>query len=61
MPFFNSRSRFLAELYNERGHAEYKLVDFPTAVTSFTEAIGLNPDFDAAYYNRGTVHYRMGE
>jgi hypothetical protein len=48
-------------LYNERGHAEYKLVDFPAAVNSFTEAISNQPEFDAAYYNRATVRYRMGK
>lgn len=50
----------LSEAYNTRGHIRYLWVDFDRAVSDYTEAIGLDPGFAVAYYNRGQVHYRLG-
>lgn len=34
-------------------------VYFDEAVEDYTKAIQLDPTLAAAYYNRGTVHYRL--
>ena len=39
----------------------YNNGDFPEAITGFTEAITLNPDNAAAYYNRGLVYAGSGD
>lgn len=50
----------LARAWNDRGHLKYLQVDFYGAVTDFTQAIKLDSDFAAPFYNRGQIHYRMG-
>ena len=39
----------------------YLWVDFDEAISDYTEAIELDPTFAIAYYNRGQIHYRLGE
>ena len=51
----------LTDSYNARGHIRYLWVDFDDAIKDYTEAIKRNPNFAVAYYNRGQVHYRLGE
>ena len=36
-------------------------VDFDGAIADYSAAIGLDPGLTVAYYNRGLVHYRLGE
>ena len=47
--------------YNSRGHAKYLSVDFPGAIEDHSVAIQRDPHFTIAWYNRGQVHYRLGE
>ena len=63
-----SSQRQLARNYNERGFNFYHDVLFDEAVSDYTKCISLSTcdkcDSDtqtlgAAYYNRGTVKYRM--
>ncbi|KAL0273726.1 UNVERIFIED_CONTAM: hypothetical protein PYX00_006335 [Menopon gallinae] len=35
-------------------------VDFDDAIEDYTKAISLDPGLAVAYYNRGTVLYRLG-
>lgn len=51
----------LAEAYNTRGQVKYLWVDFNGAVEDYSAALKYSPDFAIAYYNRGQIHYRMGE
>lgn len=51
----------MADAFNTRGHIKYLWVDFDGAVEDYTEAIRRNPEFAVAYYNRGQIHYRLGE
>ena len=51
----------LADAYNTRGHIRYLWVDFDEAIRDYTDAIKRRPDFYVAHYNRGQVHYRLGE
>ena len=60
MILFVYRRKSLALLYNERGFVYYKCVEFNLAADDYTTAIQLDPSLDIAYYNRGTIHYRMG-
>lgn len=50
----------LAQAFNERGFTKYLHVDFDSAVEDYTKALELkkSPIF---YYNRGLIHYRLGE
>ena len=34
--------------------------DFTSALSAFTKAIELKPDFGEAYYNRGYVYLKLG-
>jgi len=52
--------KVLALIYNNRGHARYMQVEFYRAKDDYDEAIRLDPDLGTAYYNRGTILYRMG-
>ena len=51
----------LTDSYNARGHIRYLWVDFDEAIQDYTEAIKRNPNLAVAHYNRGQVHYRLGE
>ena len=56
-----SRRKLLALTYNNRGHLKYLEVDFDEAVVDYTEALQYDPDLPVALYNRGLIHYRLGE
>ena len=51
----------LTDSYNSRGHIRYLWVDFDDAINDYTAAIERNPNLAVAHYNRGQVHYRLGE
>lgn len=51
----------LTDSYNSRGHIRYLWVDFEDAINDYTAAIKTNPNLAVALYNRGQVHYRLGE
>ena len=50
----------LTDAYNSRGHIRYLWVEFDDAISDYSEAIKLDPNFAVAYYNRGQIHYRLG-
>lgn len=50
----------LTHAYNSRGHIRYLWVDFDEAIADYSEALKLDPNFAVAYYNRGQIHYRLG-
>jgi tetratricopeptide (TPR) repeat protein len=47
-------------IYNNRGNAKYRLVNFMDAIDDYSKAIEANPSFGIAYFNRGQVRYRLG-
>lgn len=51
----------LAVEMNNQGHKKYLAVDFDDAIADYTRALDLCPTLAVAYYNRGTVLYRLGE
>lgn len=60
---FLDRPQYVEELrdaYNSRGHIRYMWVKFDEAVVDYSKAIELDSEFAVAYYNRGQVHYRLG-
>ena len=54
-------SEELTDSYNARGHIRYLWVDFDDAIKDYTAAIKRDPCLVVAHYNRGQVHYRLGE
>ncbi|XP_054715625.1 tetratricopeptide repeat protein 32-like [Uloborus diversus] len=54
------RNRFLSEAYNNLGQVFYRKVEFDRAVGCYGKATELKNDFAAAFYNRGTIQYRLG-
>ncbi len=42
--------------YNERGLAYFDSNNLEQAITDFSTAIDINPDFAVAYYNRGRAY-----
>jgi len=57
----NSDHENLAKAFNNRGQIKYLRVDFDEAIEDYTNAIKLDKDYAVAYYNRGQIHYRLGE
>ena len=50
----------LAAGYNNRGRCLYDSAQYDAALADVDRAIELDPEFAAAYYNRGRVHNAMG-
>ncbi len=46
---------------NNRGILKGKLMNIPGAVSDFSQAITLKPDYAEAYYNRGVAYYQGGQ
>ena len=46
-------------LFN-KGNAYIIIQNYTEAITCYTEAIEVKPDFGEAYYNRGLMYLRMG-
>ena len=55
------RQERLALAYNNRGFMYYLKVEFRLAVADYTSALALRPHMPVALYNRGLIHYRLGE
>jgi tetratricopeptide (TPR) repeat protein len=51
----------VALAFNNRGQLRYLKVDFDGAVEDYNKSIEFNPSLPSAYYNRGTIFYRMGK
>ncbi len=58
---WSHRMKLLALAYNNRGHLQYLQVDFDDAVADYSQSIRLYPTLAVAHYNRGLIHYRLGE
>ena len=43
------------------GNTKYYLGDYKGAITDYTQAIRLNPDYADAYYNRGNAKSKLGQ
>lgn len=52
-------NKFLAAAYNNRGHSKYKQVTFDEALEDYNIAIKYFTELASAYYNRGTIYYRL--
>ena len=57
----NTEPGLLARIFNNRGHARYLQVRFTEAEADYDEAVRLDRSLAVAYYNSGTVRYRMGD
>lgn len=51
----------LATAHNNRGRCLFDQARYDDARADFDQAIGLDPEFAAAYYNRGRVHNATGD
>ena len=49
-------SQLTAMIINSRGTAKYDLRDYEGALTDYSYAINLNPNFPDAYYNRARIY-----
>ena len=50
-----------AEVYNNRGLSWHKKGDYDKAISAYTKAIELNPEYAEAYCNRGPVYTEKGQ
>lgn len=50
-----------ADDYFEQGKLYYLAGDYPTAIEHYTQAIGLNPNYQQAYNNRGDLYRLIGD
>ncbi len=55
------RNQECAETYYTRGLAHSEKGELKLAITAYTKAIELKPDYAAAYYNRGGTWLRLEE
>jgi tetratricopeptide (TPR) repeat protein len=55
------KNGLIAAIYNNRGNAYYDLGQYPKAISDFTRAIELNPEYARAYCNRGVVYRKLGK
>ena len=46
-----------AKTYYNSGMAYYKKQEYDKAITAFSEARKINPDYSEAYYNRGNAYW----
>ncbi|XP_015907253.1 tetratricopeptide repeat protein 32 isoform X2 [Parasteatoda tepidariorum] len=56
----SSNCPYLCEAYNNLGLIQYKKVEFQKAITSYDRSIQIDNSFAPAYYNQGTIYYRLG-
>ena len=60
-PLAQGNRSISAKTYFMWGNTKYYLGDYKGAITDYTQAIRLNPDYADAYYNRGNVKYHLGQ
>lgn len=56
----NENLRDRARAYNIRGLVRFQTDDYDGAIADYDQAIKLDPQFAAAYYNRGLAHEDKG-
>ena len=60
-PLAESNRSISAETYLTWGNTKYDLGDYKGAITDYTQAIRLKPDYADAYYNRGIAKHNLGQ
>ena len=60
-PLAESNRSISAETYFTWGNTKYYLGDYKGAITDYTQAIRLKPDYAKAYNNRGTTKGDLGQ
>ena len=60
-PLAEGNRSISAETYYTWGNTKYDLGDYKGAITDYTQAIRLKPDYAAAYYNRGLAKHDLGQ
>ena len=60
-PLAQGNRSISAKTYFMWGNTKYYLGDYKGAITDYTQAIRLNPDYADAYYNRGNAKYHLGQ
>ena len=46
--------------YNNRGVARHQKGLYDQAISDYSKAIEINPNYDLAYFNRGLCHFKKG-
>jgi tetratricopeptide (TPR) repeat protein len=54
------KNGLIAAIYNNRGNAYYNLGQYSQAISDYTRAIELNPEYAKAYCHRGVVYRKLG-
>ena len=60
-PLAQGNRSISAKTYFMWGNTKYYLGDYKGAITDYTQAIRLNPDYADAYYNRGIAKSNLGQ
>ena len=60
-PLAQGNRSISAETYFMWGYTKYSLGDYKGAITDYTQAIRLKPDYATAYYNRGVAKGDLGQ
>ena len=58
-PLSQSSQSISAETYWHRGNVKYELGQYEAAISDYTQAIHLKPDYADAYNNRGNAKYNL--
>lgn len=60
-PLAEEKQSVSAETYFYRGNEKYSMRSYQNAITAYSEAIQLRPDFANAYVNRGLAKEKLGQ
>ena len=60
-PLAEGNRSISAETYYTWGNTKFDLGDYKGAITDYTQAIRLNPDYAKAYFNRGLAKYKLDQ
>jgi tetratricopeptide (TPR) repeat protein len=55
----NLNYKYKSKAYNNRGNAKSKLKDYYGAITDYTKAIELKPDYAIAYFHKGSNKFDL--
>tara|TARA_B100001063_G_C16556254_1_gene448641 strand:+ start:193 stop:615 length:423 start_codon:yes stop_codon:yes gene_type:complete len=60
-PLITAKADPLADIFNDIGLELYKQGDYQGAITEYTKAIEIKPNYVMAYYNRGIAKYMLSD
>ncbi|MXV73341.1 serine protease, partial [Candidatus Poribacteria bacterium] len=60
-PLTEEKQSVSAEMYFYRGNEKYSMRNYQDAITAYSKAIQLRPDFANAYVNRGLAKEKLGQ